>query len=559
MKRPSDNEEFFKNLIGLGKSSVQKSYYPQLQKKISELEESEERYRLLADNITDIIWMVDMNLDFLYVSPSAERLTGQKADTLIHKNISMIMSPDSAAKARSLFKSDFNRKSKNSSNKGREFEINIKNKMGTYTPVEVVASFIFDETGQPTRILGVSRDITERKKAQEEKEKIQEQLQQVQKMESIGTLAGGIAHDFNNLLTIINGYSEIALLKLTKDSSLYNDINSIKQAGERAQKLTSQLLAFSRKQIYRPEIVNINDVIISMQKMLRRLIDEDISIESILGTGLPSIKADVSQLEQIFINLCANARDAIRNDSNIKHEKTILIETSQEKLNDKFLSKFPDAKLGKYVCFSVSDNGEGMENEVISKIFEPFFTTKEKFKGTGLGLSMVYGIVKQNESHIDVVSKINVGTKFQIYWPICKEEKTEAIQPSDLEDFRGNENILVVEDDIDVCEFAVASLKSFGYQVYSANNGKEALNLINIDTQKFDLIISDLIMPEMNGKDFIEKVKKIIPGIKVIFVSGYTDDHIVRNGLLKEGLTFLQKPYSVQSLAGKVRKILDEK
>jgi nitrogen-specific signal transduction histidine kinase/CheY-like chemotaxis protein len=394
-------------------------------------------------------------------------------------------------------------------------------------------------------------DITDQRR-------LEEQLRQSQKLEAIGTLAGGVAHDFNNLLTVINGHAEMSLLALEGDHPSHKDIISILSAGKKAKTLTSQLLAFSRKQIYAPKIIKINRVISSLDKMLRRLIGEDISIESNLREGIPLIKADPGQIEQILMNLVVNARDAINEKGTVSENKKIIIETGQTVIDEAFVAKHTGSRTGLHVILTVSDTGIGMEEEIRDKIFEPFFTTKDKGLGTGLGMSTVYGIVKQNSGSIYAFSEAGLGTRIKIYWPATEEKKlpdeTQVLTRAAL---LGQESILVVEDDEGVRNFVGTALKDLGYTVHEAINGRKALEVLNQNGNKIDLIITDLIMPVMNGKELAREVGKILPGIRVLFTSGYTEDSIVSSGSLDRGIDFLQKPYSIQTLAKKVREVLD--
>jgi PAS domain S-box-containing protein len=400
-------------------------------------------------------------------------------------------------------------------------------------------------------IWGIQMDITDQRR-------LEEQLRQSQKLEAIGTLAGGVAHDFNNLLTVINGHAEMSMLALESDHPSHKDIISILSAGKKAKTLTSQLLAFSRKQIYAPKIIEINRVISSLDKMLRRLIGEDITIESNLRYGIPLIKADPGQIEQILMNLIVNARDAINEKGSVSEEKKIIIETGQTVIDEAFVSKHTGSKTGLHVVLTVSDTGIGMDEEIRDKIFEPFFTTKDKGLGTGLGMSTVYGIVKQNNGSIYAYSEAGLGTRIKIYWPATEEKKlSDETQVLTRAALLGQESILVVEDDEGVRNFVGTALKDLGYTVYEAINGKKALEILNQNGMKIDLIITDLIMPEMNGKDLAIEVERILPEIKVLFTSGYTEDSIVSSGSLERGIDFLQKPYSIQTLAKKVREVLD--
>jgi len=506
--------------------------------------ESEERYRRIFEESQDAIFISSIDGRFLDINPAGLRLFG-------YASLEDIQKIDIA---KDLYKNPEDRQKYQKQLKAngfiKNYEVALKKKDGSEITVIESTTAIYDASKNIIAYRGIMRDITEKKR-------LEDQLAQAQKMESIGTLAGGVAHDFNNLLTVINGYAEMALMQMAANNPLHKDITSILKAGKRAEKLTAQLLAFSRKQIYKPEILAINQVISSMDKMLRRLIDEDISIETLLIENLPNIKADTSQLEQIFVNLVVNARDALRAVTKPDFQKKITIETGQTFLDKDYVAKHPGSKEGRHIFFAVSDNGVGMDEETKEKVFEPFFTTKEKYKGTGLGLSMVYGIVKQNNGSVYVYSEPGQGTMFKIYWPVSQEvsKAREPVIANEL--LYGSETILVVEDEEEVCRFASASLTSLGYNVYSAENGRVALELLKEKELNLDLIVTDLIMPELNGKEFVEKAKHILPEVKVIYVSGYTDNHIVHNGLLEEGVYFIHKPYSVQTLSGMVRNVLD--
>lgn len=408
----------------------------------------------------------------------------------------------------------------------------------------------YDSSGEPVKLIGTIQDITGRKQ-------LELQLQQSQKMEAIGTLAGGVAHDFNNLLTVINGYSELAMHKLDPNDPMNSILDQIFKAGMRATNLTGQLLAFSRKQIYKAKVIEINAIIRDMDKMIRRLIGEDIEINAILDDTISRIFADRTQIEQIVMNLVVNSRDAVYAVKKQNFQRKITIETGQTDLKEKHKTEYPDIDPGSYIFISVSDNGVGMSTETKQKLFEPFYTTKEKNKGTGLGLATVYGIVKQNKGHIYVYSELNQGTTMKIYWPVS-DDKVPVNKPTkpDYKKLQGQESILFVEDDPAVSGFALQALESLGYTVKLAENGIKAKKLFEENSNHFDLIITDLVMPEMNGKDFVRNAKKIKNDVKVIFVSGYADQHIVNNGLLENGINFIQKPYSIETLAAKIRTVL---
>lgn len=443
-----------------------------------------------------------------------------------------------------------------------ETEHRMKNKSGEWVWILDRGRIVErNPDGKVLRMAGTHLDITYRKNAEEENKRLQEQLSQAQKMEAVGTLAGGIAHDFNNLLTVINGYSEIALLKMEENSPSFKDVEAIQAAGQRAESLTRQLLAFSRKQIFTPKIINLNKVIINLDKMLYRLIGEDISIAFELDDTIPLVKADPGQIEQILINLIINARDAINQQTDCASEKKISVETRFKYLDETYLSKNVYSKYGPHVVLVVSDNGIGIRSsEVKDKIFEPFFTTKERAKGTGLGLATVYGIIKQNNGHITVYSEPGNGTTFNIYWPACFESNcTEGVSPQKHKKLKGHETILLVEDDKAVREFALSALENFGYDIIVAVNGRDALRILeDREHPDIDLMITDLIMPEMNGHELAEKFRTYYPDVQVLFTSGYPENHIVRNGHLEKGINFLQKPYSPGALAEKIRNILDQ-
>jgi PAS domain S-box-containing protein len=504
------------------------------------------RLATVVEQATQTIVITDLDGNIEYVNPAFEKSTGYTFSEAQGQNPRILKSGNQDT--------EFYKDLWGTISSGKTWYgiFHNKKKDGSLYYERAVIFPIKDMNDRITNYAAVKQDITNERI-------LEQQLAQAQKMESIGVLAGGVAHDFNNLLTVINGYAEMALMHIDSGNPLYKDIRSILSAGKRAENLTSQLLAFSRKQIYKAEILDINQVISSMDRMLRRLIDEDINIETILVDKLPFIKADASQLEQIFANLVVNARDALRAFEKPYLQKKITIETGQVFLDEDYVAKHQGSTVGRHVFFAVSDNGVGMDEETKSKIFEPFFTTKEKYKGTGLGLSMVYGIVKQNNGSIYVYSEPNEGTMFKIYWPVHEGEvKAEDVSIQD-ETFYGNETILIVEDEEEVCRFASEALTSLGYNVYKAENGLIALEKIRNESFKIDLIITDLIMPKLNGKEFAGKVKEFYPDIKIIFVSGYTDNHIVHNGLLEEGVNFVHKPYSLKTLASTVRRVLDEK
>ena len=402
-------------------------------------------------------------------------------------------------------------------------------------------------------LLIIARDITKRKQAEDEKRTVQEQLYQSQKMEVVGKLAGGIAHDFNNLLTAINGYSDLALKKMDNGSNAYNDIKVIKDCGERAARLTKQLLGFSRKQIAEKINLNLNLTITELEKMLNRLIGDEISLETNFQSPLCMIYADKSQIEQVLVNLVVNARDAIEG-----HGK-IIISTTKELLTEEFLKHHDLDTSHEYIMISVVDTGVGMSEKIQEKIFEPFFTTKEVDKGTGLGLSTVFGIVKQNNGIILVESVEGKGSEFKIYLPqIITETIEDKAVKNELQDLpTGNETILLVDDEDSIRDFLSEILEEQGYIVIKASNGKKGLRKFKEINDKIHLLISDITMPEMSGSELANELRKLQPDIKTLFISGYTDKNIIQEQSSNANVSFLQKPFTYDSIISKVREILD--
>jgi PAS domain S-box-containing protein len=395
-------------------------------------------------------------------------------------------------------------------------------------------------------------DITDRKKAEAERDQLQTQLLQAQKMESVARLAGGVAHDFNNMLTAILGHAQLALLRCTPAEPIHADLQAIEESAQRSADLTRQLLAFARKQTVAPKILDLNDTVAGMLKMLLRMIGEDIDLVWMPGAGLWPVRIDPSQIDQLLANLCVNARDAIAGVGKVT------IETENTVFDEAYCAVHPGFACGEYVLLAVSDDGGGMNQEVLDHLFEPFFTTKEVGKGTGLGLATVYGIVKQNEGFINVYSEPDSGSTFKIYLPRFAGEASKPLAASAVEIPKGRgETVLLVEDEAAILLVGRTMLERLGYTVLTAGTPGEALRLAKAHAAEIQLLITDVVMPEMNGRDLAKLIRDIKPGLKCLFISGYTANVIAHRGVLDEGVFFLQKPFSMKDLASKVRQALE--
>jgi two-component system cell cycle sensor histidine kinase/response regulator CckA len=409
-----------------------------------------------------------------------------------------------------------------------------------------------DENGTATGAISFALDITSRRHAEEEKAKLEAQLQQAMKMEAVGRLAGGVAHDFNNLLTVITGYSDLLLQNTAKGSPMQGELREIKRAGERAASLTQQLLAFSRKQIIEPKVVRLNLSVAEVHTMLSRLIGEDIELQAITGKSLGSVKIDPGQFQQILMNLAVNARDAMPGGGKV------VIETENVELDEGYCVLHPYVAPGRFVMLSITDTGEGMSEEVKAQVFEPFFTTKERGSGTGLGLAMTYGVVRQAGGSIDVESCVGKGTTFRIYLPRVEEESVTPAKDISPPTFPGGtETVLLVEDEGSLRMLCGRILGDLGYRVIPACNGAEAIALAKAHGSSIDLLLTDVVMPGMNGKELSTRLLSCLPEMKTLYMSGYTDDAIVRHGVLDVGVSFIGKPYSREGLARKIREVLD--
>ena len=505
---------------------------------------SEERFRDLVENANDIIFSCDMSGNITSLNRAGRKLTGYSSVEALKMNFAETVVPEHIEKAKQMFSR------KTVADVAAVYELEIVTKAGDRAALEVSSRAISSE-GKPVGIQGVARDITERKRVEEALRTREVQVQQSQRLEAVGQLAGGVAHDFNNLLTVIIGYSELSLRRLGAEDPIARNIEEIKRTAERAASLTRQLLAFSRKQILEPKVLDLNNEVRDMHKMLRRLIGEDINLVTLLGSDLGRVKADPGQIHQIIMNLVVNARDAMPGGGRVT------IETANVFLDDQYALEHQPVQPGEYVMMTFSDSGIGIDTETQTRIFEPFFTTKQLGKGTGLGLSTVYGIVKQSGGYVWVYSEVGTGTTFKVYLPRVDELPDEEVTrrfPKRVP--KGSETVLLVEDEVQVLQIAREMLESQGYCVLPAANGEEALALASERTEKIHLLITDVIMPQMGGRELVERVALLRPEMKVLYMTGYTDDATVHLGLLEERVEIIQKPFTADSLALKVRKTL---
>jgi signal transduction histidine kinase/DNA-binding NtrC family response regulator len=512
-----------------------------MQKQV-ELNVSEERYRLLSqefngllDAIPDSLMLLDRSLNVVWANRGAADCIGESAVNMVGRNCYALcnqrMTPCEPCPGIQCFES------------GIPTNTTVTRSNGQIWDIRTVP--LLDRQGKIAKIIELKRDISEHRK-------LEAQFMQAQKMESVALLAGGVAHDYNNMLSVILGYSELALENITPVDSLYKYITEIRNAAIRSADITRQLLTFARKQTIAPVALDLNDAIASMRKMLHRLIGEDIDLGCRPTTGLWLVKMDPTQVDQMLANLCVNARDAIGGVGRIT------IETDMVTIDEAYCVDHPGSIPGEYVLLAISDDGCGMDQETVGKIFEPFFTTKELGKGTGLGLATVHGIVKQNNGFINVYSEPGIGTTFKIYLARHSELAVKKTTESRKEASRGHgEVILLVEDEISILGLAKNILEKLGYKVLTANRSSQALELIKEHHGEINLLITDVIMPEMNGKELSDRIRKVFPELKTLFMSGFTTDIIAHQGVLDDGVNFIQKPFSIESMAVKVDKALN--
>ena len=508
--------------------------------------ESEKRFKHLVKNSNDVFVIIDKDGREIYVSDSLERITGFNPAEVLNQSWFEFLHPDDVDHIAQSFRHLVQIP-------GGTIKVEYRHprKEGGWVYLEAIGSNYLNESSIQGIVLNV-RDITERKLAEVEHEKLQTQLSHAQNMESVGRLAGGVAHDFNNTLGVILGYSELALNQLDPTQPLHADLQEIRLAAERSAKLTRQLLAFARRQTITPIALDLNEVVEGIILMLQRLIGEDIDLEWLPDADLWLINADPSQIDQILTNLCINARDAIEGIGKIS------IATGNVVFDEHSCKEQSGFEAGEYVKLSVRDNGCGMEPEILDRLFEPFFTTKEIGKGTGLGLSMVYGIVKQNKGMLNVSSEPGRGTTFSIYLPrhISRAEAIKSVAPA-VPAERGHETILVVEDEIAILKMTSRLLERQGYVVLSASTPMEANRLAGDYPDQIHMLLTDVVMPQMNGRDLAKKLLSLYPNLKILYMSGYPAEVMACRGVLDEGVNFIQKPFLLGDLAAKVRHMLD--
>ena len=515
------------------------------------LQASEARLAGIIESAMDAIISMDDNLRVVLFNAAAEQMFGCSAAEALDQSLDHFI-PESLRK-------EYRKQIRaldaivNPQQARGGFSVAVGRRInGEEFPIEVSISRI--ETSEGTLYTLILRDITQRKQTEEAQAKLEEQLRQSQKMESIGRLAGGVAHDFSNLLTVIRGYTDLIQTRSTVGKMQIESLEQIRQASNRAADLTRQLLALSRQQILSPTVIDLNKLVTNLNKMLGRLIGEDITVTTVLWPGLWSVIADPGQIEQVIMNLVVNARDAMPTGGRLS------IETDNVHLDHNVGQSDPEALTGPCVILRVTDTGHGMDEATKAQIFEPFFTTKELGKGTGLGLATVYGIVKQSGGHIVVSSQPNYGTTFEIYLP-ANNLPTNKLPTSQSHPVRiqgGHETILVVDDEESVCQLVQQTLEGEGYTILKAHSGSAALTLARQYQGKIDLILTDVVMPHMSGREMAEQLKTLQPQMKVIFMSGYTSDIMVRHGVETAEIEFLPKPFSPSKLAAKVREVLDK-
>jgi len=508
------------------------------------LKVTHDTYKGIFNSASDMIYIQDENGRFLDINDAVVKNYGYSRAEVIGKMPDFL-----AAEGKNNFKELGKKFASALAGQNQRMEFWGRKSDGTIFPKDL--SLAPGRYFEQKVVIAVARDISEEKKAEIEREKLQSQLLQIQKMDSVGRLAGGVAHDFNNMLNVILGHAELALDKLSPAHPLVEDLTEIRKAASRSADLTRQLLAFARKQTAIPRVLNLNETLNGMLKMLTRLIGENIELIWKPSADLWPVKIDPSQLDQILANLCVNARDAISENGVVEiSTRNFIVDISESSGNIEF-------QPGNYIVLSVNDNGHGMSRETIDSLFEPFFTTKEIGKGTGLGLATVYGIVKQNHGLIKVESSEGIGTKFEIFFPRYDgnlEMRNEKGNPTESSNKSGT--VMFVEDEKMILNMGKLMLEKLGFKVITASSPIQALTLAKETNDKIDVLLTDVIMPEMNGKELARQIQQVFPEIKLIFISGYTANIITPHGVLEEGVHFMQKPFSLKKLASKLQEVL---
>lgn len=502
---------------------------------------SESGFRSMIEDAPYGIYRADTDGRLLRANPALQKILGyQKLDELLDASLpnDIFRNPSDFSRLNELLQS---------ANEFKDVEVELKRRDGAPLTVRCTGRRVKEEhLGLPCFDV-FSEDVTERRV-------LERQLRMAGKMEAVGRLSGGIAHDFNNLLGVIIGYGQVLKRRLAPASDLLECAEEIEKAGQRAASLTRQLLAFSRQQILTPAILRLNELVLDMEKMLPRLLGEDIAVSTSLSADLGTVKADQSQIEQVIMNLAVNARDAMPDGG------TLRIETANVELDQVYAWQHPGAKPGRYILLAVIDSGTGIDPDTLTHIFEPFFTTKEVGKGTGLGLATVYGVVKQSGGYIWVDSQLGRGTSFQIFLPRVEEPAAEstAMVPGD-EALGGSETVLLVEDSEPLRKLTKSFLESHGFRVLAAQDGEDALRVETQNAGRIDLLLTDVVMPGMNGRALAQRLSPRQPGMRVLYISGYTDSFVAQHGVLEEGMFLLHKPFTEEVLIRKVREVLDSR
>ena len=508
--------------------------------------ESEERYRTLVESLGEGIVVLDEALGITFANPAAEAILGVASSVLQGRSLADFLRPEADGSAPE-------RTEDWAQGRGGSDELDIVRPDGQARQVLITATPRRDESGRFRGSFCIMRDITETRRTEAALRRSEERLAQSQKMEAVGRLAGGIAHGFNNLMTVMRGYADLVEEGLPESSRTRDDIREVKRAIDRAADLTAQLLAFSRKQVLQPRVISPNDIVRRMEKMLPLIIGEDIELMTILQPEAGNVRADPGQLEQVLMNLAANARDAMPKGG------TLTFRTGNVSFPEALARDQPEMKAGEYVMLSVSDTGKGMSPDTLARVFEPFFTTKEVGKGTGLGLATVYGIVTQSGGHISCASGVGKGTAFSIYLPrVADQSVADRSPPAQDWSERGRGTILVVEDEAAVRRFACIVLEQRGYTVLEAGSGAEALKAAEAARHGIDLLLTDVVMPQMSGPELSRRLRTLLPKLRVLYMSGYSGGLVANHGILEPQVDLLKKPFDAPSLLRSVREALSQ-